>query len=433
MSCLAQCLGSSNSLFFFSKGQRLALSILTLGLFFWSPNVGAQLKNTAQNRSTPTEPSPPLTPAEGQKLEADLRTLEEEFGGHFKAGRFADAKANLQRNLQILERLFPKSIFPDGHASIQTRFAILGLTELWLEQFPDASKHLRQSLDMIKKLAPKAGQWRDSNLIAFSDMLINHAHALKDAIEKSEQTETCARLAIEAIELTEPTFIDSKRRLGKLWIARNYLAKSLSDQRKFIDSVTEYKSELAILSDLFPNAEAPGHHAMIATTLHDLGFSLREGGKSREAVETLRKALEHWPKAFSKNDPKGQRETFGSLGSLGARPLRCKRIRRSRNDPARRARPGGPALWSRIGHVDHLSASVGNDAQDSRKASRGRKHPTRGPKNRPAGLSGWQVPERAPAARHHPRRACVGPCGERGLSKGGESGRTSGSVGALTS
>ena len=55
---------------------------------------------------------------------------------------------------------------------------------------------------------------------------------------------------------------------------------------------------------------------LLPKVLHDRGLALKDVGKLREAAESLRKALELWPKTFLASDAKREGAIICSLGWL---------------------------------------------------------------------------------------------------------------------
>src|SRR5262249_13140279 len=123
---------------------------------------------TLGTASAGQEPKPPALTPEEQKLAAQAEKLNNEGTQLFDQGKFAEAVVRTLRSLELRQKLYPASKYPDGHPALADCLTGLGLAMI-AQGAPDkALGYFEQALAMRQKLYP-ASRYPDGHpLLALS-------------------------------------------------------------------------------------------------------------------------------------------------------------------------------------------------------------------------------------------------------------------------
>jgi CHAT domain-containing protein/Tfp pilus assembly protein PilF len=276
-------------------GGLLALAVATAGL---------------RGQETPQE----LT-AEQQKLRKEAAKLLQEGTGFYGQGRLSEATERFQKAVELLQKVYPKEKYPNGHVELAVSLNNLGLLLQAQGDYGKAEPFYREALEMFQKLFPKEKFPSGHPLLARS--LINLGGLLYLQGEYG-QAEPFIRQALEMYQKLFPR--------DKFPDGHADLAQSLNDLGTLLQAQGDYgkaepllRQALEMYQKLYPKEQFPSGHADVARSLNNLGTLLQAQGEYGKAEPFSREALEMFQKLYPKEKfPNGHPDLAISLNNLGA-------------------------------------------------------------------------------------------------------------------
>ena len=301
-----------------------------------------------------------LTKEERQKLEVKAKRLNMEGFIHYQSAKLPEAEKAWRQALQLREKLYPKSRYPDGHPDLAEslhNMADLLETQGKLDQaeplyratlamrykmypsdrYPNGHPHLalnlnnlayllgaqgkfsqaepliREALAMWQKLYPPARYPKGHPELANS--LSNLVNVLKEQ-EKFSQAEPYAR---DALAMSQKLYPPARYPNGhhNLFLSINRLAYLFSVQEKFSQAEPLIRDALVMSKKLYPPAQYPDGHSDLVVSLWSMADVLQEQEKFSQAEPYARDALAMSQKLYSSTrDPFDHHTLVGSMGNL---------------------------------------------------------------------------------------------------------------------
>ena len=298
-----------------SRGRRRAVIAIFAVPVLFAPCATAQVNEPAK--------AVPEVPEVGRWADAigtrasleGVPRADSQAAQNYNRRRVEEATTCVKRALEILERVYPKTQFPDGHLDVSEMLGKLAMMEISAGKVREAFDRFRQSLAMTKKVARRGDPHREATLLFLAKKCSESGKLLTD-VGGFEVAAQFYRLAIDAAESVDPDLPvpQGDLLLAAAWLGltddlrrQNKLAEEEAAWRKFIDV-------LNTRSRRFPDHQG---EILLATAFHDLGWALTQQGRDTEATAPLQKALEIWRRLYpEKTHPKGHPEILNTLATL---------------------------------------------------------------------------------------------------------------------
>jgi CHAT domain-containing protein/Tfp pilus assembly protein PilF len=256
---------------------------------------------------------PELTPEE-KKLAAEAMKLDEDSEEVFKQGKPAEALAMLRQSLQILQRVYPASRFPNGHGDLATVLDDVGLVLHATGAPAQGLPYHEQALAMRRKLYPIA-QYPDGH--ADLAQSLNNMGRVLEAMGQPEQAFPYFR---QGLAMRQKLFPFSKYPDGNTELAQslNNVAFVLHVIGQAEAALPLYREALAMRQKLYPESKYPNGHPDLALSLGNMGFVLRTMGQADQALPYYRQGLEMYRKLYPASKyPDGHPDLALSSNNLG--------------------------------------------------------------------------------------------------------------------
>jgi CHAT domain-containing protein len=307
------------------------------------------------------EPKLPALSPEDQKLADKATKLNSEGQQLYERGRPAEGIVLVQQALEIRQKIYPTSKYPDGHPDLGSTYAWMGSILKEMGHAEKAVDYYQLALDMNRKLFPvskypNGHEDLTASLSGMGFMLHTMGQAEKALPFYGESLEMCRKLFPAsqypdghfrlAIAINNMGFVlDS---MGQPEKAFPYLQQCLEMRRKLFppskyadghaqlaDSISAigfvlismgqlekalpyYQQALEMRQRLFPASKYPDGHPQLAVNLNNMGFLLQALGQPEKALPFLRQTLEMRQKLFPPSKfPDGHPQLALSLSNLG--------------------------------------------------------------------------------------------------------------------
>ncbi len=215
-----------------------------------------------------------------------------------RRGQFGEAKERYLQSLAIAERLFPESIFPDGHVQLYDCYNSLGTLFFRLGDYRQAETYLSRSVSIAESLA------RDIPRVQAALAMQNLATVLSAQRNFSRSAE----LFDEALDRYRQTFPRERYPNGHPYLANTLtnLGVTLSTIGQHRAAAAHYEEAVTMLRGLFPAKDYPDGHPLLFTALVNLATEMAWLGDHASAQVCLEQALEVGQRLFpSGSYPKG--------------------------------------------------------------------------------------------------------------------------------
>jgi tetratricopeptide (TPR) repeat protein len=276
----------------------------------------AQIKEPAKSVPEAPKSAGELTPSERDRLLKEFRELESQAAQNYRQNRVEEATTCVKRALQVLERVYPKTKFPDGHLDVSEMLGKLAMMEISAGKVPEALDRFRQSFAMTSKVAGRGDPHREAILLFLAEKCSESAELLV-GVSGFEDAARLYRLAIEAAESIDP---DLPTPRGDLLLASAWLGltDALRRQNKLAEQETAWRKLIDVLNRRGQRLPDQQGEILLATAFNDLGLTLLQQRKDAEAVLAFQKALEIWRRLYpEKTHPEGHPEILNTLAALG--------------------------------------------------------------------------------------------------------------------
>src|SRR5262249_2151541 len=121
-----------------SGGSRLAVIATFAVPVLFGHSARAQIKEPAKAVPEALKSAGGLTPSERDRLLKEFRELDSQAAQNYNQDRVEEATACVKHALQVLDRVYPKTQFPDGHLDVAEMIGKLGMMEISSGKVPEA-------------------------------------------------------------------------------------------------------------------------------------------------------------------------------------------------------------------------------------------------------------------------------------------------------
>src|SRR5262249_49631545 len=101
------------------------------------------------------DPPERLTPQQRQELERQAGELSNAGHRAYESGDLTTAVEQIRKSVQLFERLYPKTDYPQGHADLAASLNNLGLLLKWQGDYGGARGYYERALAMRQALYPE--------------------------------------------------------------------------------------------------------------------------------------------------------------------------------------------------------------------------------------------------------------------------------------
>jgi CHAT domain-containing protein len=260
------------------------------------------------------EPKPPELTPEEQKL-ADAATELNRVGFEaWREGRYVDALPKMRQALEIRQKIYPATKYPDGHPDLEQSLTNLAAQYEGLGQADQALSYYRQGLEMNQKLYPIAKYPDGHPAIAYSLNRLSHMLLVTG---RAEQALTISQQSLKMCQKLYPlsTYPNGHPDLAR---ALNSHGTILAATGQAEQALMYKQQSLEMFQKLFPATNYPNGHTAVASAINNVGFILQKMGQAEQALPYFRRSLEMRQKLYPvANFPNGHPELADSLGNLG--------------------------------------------------------------------------------------------------------------------
>ncbi len=209
-------------------------------------------------------------------------------GAMYQAGKFAEATKVFAEVLKMVEGLYPKASYPQGHPDLAISLNNLAALHQSQADYAKAEPLFRRALEMNEGLYPKARYPQGHPHLAMS---LNSLAVLHQSQADYAKAEPLYRRALEMRESLYPTarypqghpeLAGSLNDLAGLHQARAHYAKA----------EPLYRRALEMREAQYPKARYPQGHPHLATSLNNLAFLHDSQADYAKAEPLFRRALE---------------------------------------------------------------------------------------------------------------------------------------------
>jgi CHAT domain-containing protein/tetratricopeptide (TPR) repeat protein len=253
-------------------------------------------------------------PEQRKQLEERARALQQQGVERYSQGNYAEATRLTQQVLLLLQQLYPKAQYPQGHPHLASSLNNLGFLLQAQGKYAKAEPLFRDALAMNQQLYPRAHYPQGHPHLASS--LNNLADLLRDQGDYAR----AEPLYRQALAMFQQLYPKAQYLQGHpfLTVSLNNLAGLLQAQGEYAQAETLYRDALAMCQQLYPKANYPQGHPDLALSLNNLAALLEAQGEYAKAEPLLSDALamrqQLYPKAHY---PQGHHLLAASLNNLG--------------------------------------------------------------------------------------------------------------------
>jgi CHAT domain-containing protein/tetratricopeptide (TPR) repeat protein len=225
-------------------------------------------------------------------------------------GDHAAACKLLEQAMPMLQRLFPRTKYPQGHPTLVTMFGALGR---WSQLAGDTARALdcyQQALAMNQRLYP-ADKYPQGH-----PLLAGNLTLLGSFLRDQRQYARARRYFEQALAAYERLYPATRYPRGHPDLARslNTLSALLRDLGEHERALDHGKKAVAMRERLYPTEKYPQGHPDLAMSLGNLGVLLHDLGEHTQAREYLQRALAMRQRLY----PRGHPDVAISLNNLAS-------------------------------------------------------------------------------------------------------------------
>ncbi len=277
--------------------------------------VGLLLLNGIASPGRADDPPQPLTPEQRQELAK--QAIESYQAGFqlYQRGEVGLAIDRTREALQIHERLYPRSEFPQGHPDLANNLNNLGALLQAQGVSGEARGYYERALAMRQALYPKEQHPRGHPDLANS--LNNLGSLLQNQGGSGEARGYYERaLAMRHALYPKEQYPRGHPELAQSLDSLDFL---LQVQGDYGEAQGYHERALAMNQALYPKEQYPQGHPALADSLNNLGTSLQNQGGYGKARDYYERALAMKHALYPKEQyPRGHPHLVGSLDNLGS-------------------------------------------------------------------------------------------------------------------
>jgi tetratricopeptide (TPR) repeat protein/CHAT domain-containing protein len=258
----------------------------------------------------PKEPGP----EERARLEKQAKELNDRAHALYGQGRYPEATKLLREALEIRRQLYPKERYPQGHPLLAQSLSNLGMLLQEQGEYGQALDYDQQALRMHQQLYPPErypqGHPDLSQSLNNLGSLLGEQGDYGQALDYSRQ----------ALHMDQQLYPQERYPRGHplLAISLSNLGRRLREQGEYGKALDYYRQALQMFQQLYPKERYPRGHPDLASSLNNLGFVLQARGEYGEALGYFQKALEMRQRLYPAGQyPQGHPDLATSLNNLG--------------------------------------------------------------------------------------------------------------------
>jgi tetratricopeptide (TPR) repeat protein len=229
-------------------------------------------------------------------------------------GEYGKALPYLEQALAMYQALYPREKYPQGHPNLALSLNNLGTLLQDQGEYGKALPYLERALAMKEALCPPDKYPQGHPALAGS--LNNLGRLLQDQGEYAKALPYLER----ALAMKEALYPPDKYPQGHRALATSLtsLGSLLHAQGEYGKALPSLERALAMFQALYPADKYPQGHSALATGLHNLGSLLQDQGEYGKALPSLERALAMLQVLYPKEKyPQGHPTLATSLMSLG--------------------------------------------------------------------------------------------------------------------
>jgi tetratricopeptide (TPR) repeat protein/CHAT domain-containing protein len=260
------------------------------------------------------EEPPALTGAEQQLLQ-EAAKLGAEGMALSGQSQFPAATERLRKALELLQRVYSRDKYPDGHPNLAACLGWLGFVRQAQGEYDQAEPLFRQALAMYQALYPKA-KYPDGHPHLASTL--SRLGVVLQAQGRYAQAEPFFRQTLQMYQALYPKarYPDGHPDLTRSLSNLGFVLKA---QGAYGQAEPYYHQALAMNQVLYPQAKYPDGHPELAQSLNEMGSLLQAQGKYGQAEPFYRQALAMRQALYPKEKyPDGHPDLAASLSWLGS-------------------------------------------------------------------------------------------------------------------
>jgi tetratricopeptide (TPR) repeat protein/CHAT domain-containing protein len=255
-----------------------------------------------------------LTPEQRRELGRKAVQIAQAGYQSFQRGDFGDAVDKTRESLQLVERLYPKADYPNGHPDLAGILSNLGVMLKAQGSYEEARRYCERALAMYRALYPRDRFPQGHPELARS--LCN----LGDLLGSQESYDEARRYSEQALAMRQALYSGDRFPQGHpdLAASLNNLGDLLGAEESYDEARGYYERSLAMFEALYSRGRFPMGHPHLAATLSDLGNLLKAHGSHGEAREYCERALAMYQALYPRERfPQGHPAVAISLNNLG--------------------------------------------------------------------------------------------------------------------
>jgi CHAT domain-containing protein len=260
------------------------------------------------------EPKLPELSPEEQKLADEATKLIGQGQQLYQRGRTAEAIVLVRQALEVRQKAFPASKYPDGHPELGSSYAWMALMLKEMGQMEKAVAYSQLALDMNRKLFP-ASKYPDGHPdLAVS---LNQMGFMLHTMGQAEKALTFYRESLEMLRKLYPAskYPDGHPQLAVSINNLGFVLESMGQPEKALPYLRE---SLAMRRKLFPPSKYPDGHSELADSISGIGFVLISMGQLEKALPYYRQSLAMRQRLFPASKfPNGHPQLALSLNNMG--------------------------------------------------------------------------------------------------------------------
>jgi tetratricopeptide (TPR) repeat protein len=259
------------------------------------------------------KPSGELTP-EQQRMRNRADALNEEAVKLYQQGRYPESTKLLQEVLRLVEGVYPKDKYPQGHPDLAMTLHNVGFLLQDQREYAKALPYFEKALAMRQRLYPTDKYPRGHPDLASS---LNNLGGLRQALGDYGKALSYFEQAVAMYARLYPRD-EYPQGHPHLAISLNNLGGLRQAQGEYAKALPYWEQVLAMRERLYPRDRYPRGHPDLAQSLNNLGFLLRALGDYAKALSYYEQALTMNERLYPRDRyPPGHPDLAISLNNLG--------------------------------------------------------------------------------------------------------------------
>jgi tetratricopeptide (TPR) repeat protein len=255
-----------------------------------------------------------LTTEERQDLEADARECYERWDKFYQEGKLTDALKEAQQLLSIAERLYPPTLYADGHPELARSLYLTGFVLKEMGRLEPALGYYQQASAMYHRLYPESKYPNGQPELAAS------VNGLGSVLWAMGRSEPALGYFEQALAIRRRLYPPAKYPDGHPHLAEglNNLGTVLHRMGRHESALDYYQQALAMERRLYPESQYSDGHPHLATSLNNVGNVLQAMGRYESALDYYQQALAMERRLYPvSKHPDGHPHLAAGLSNMG--------------------------------------------------------------------------------------------------------------------